>query len=76
MIKILPDLLDFSVKTIVGLSNLTTGRGAMEKKLLLERTYLPMLEVSGLKMVLMNIFHHDTVKTAKTAKIPKINFFM
>lgn len=69
VIKILPDLLDFPVKTIVGLSNLTTGRGSMEKKLLLERAYLPMLEVSGLKMILMNIFHHDTVKTAKAVKI-------
>ena len=69
VIKTLPDLLDFPVRTIVGLSNLTTGMGLMEKKLLLERTYLPMLEVSGLKMVLMNIFHNDTVKTAKTARI-------
>ncbi len=69
VIKILPDLLDFPVRTIVGLSNLTTGMGLMEKKLLLERTYLPMLEVSGLKMVLMNIFHNETVETAKTARI-------
>lgn len=65
VIKILPELLGFPVKTVVGLSNLTSGKGEREKKLLLERTYLPMLCASGLSMVLANMFHDETIKIAK-----------
>lgn len=65
VIKYLPELLGFPVRTIIGLSNLTTGSGYSEKKLFLERTYLPMLAVSGLNMVLLNIFHPETVRVAK-----------
>jgi len=61
----LSELLGFPAKTIVGLSNLTTGKGAREKKLLLERTCLPMLAASGLSMVLLNISHHETVNVAR-----------
>lgn len=65
VIKILPELLGFPVKTVVGLSNLTAGKGERAKKLLLERTYLPMLCASGLSMVLLNMFHHETIEIAK-----------
>jgi 5-methyltetrahydrofolate corrinoid/iron sulfur protein methyltransferase len=65
VIRQLPELLGFPVKTIVGLSNLTTGTRERERGLLLERTYLPMLTASGLSMVLMNIFHRETVSTAR-----------
>jgi len=65
VIKFLPELLDFPVRTVVGLSNLTAGNGEREKKLLLERSYLPMLCAAGLSMVLVNIFHHETIKVAK-----------
>lgn len=61
----LPDVLGIPVRTIAGLSNLTTGRGGKEKKLRLERTYLPMLAASGLTMVLMNVFHTETVRVAR-----------
>jgi len=64
VIRTLPDLLGFSPRTVAGLSNLTTGQGSQEKKLLLEKTYLPMLAAAGLSMVLMNIFHCETVRTA------------
>jgi 5-methyltetrahydrofolate corrinoid/iron sulfur protein methyltransferase len=64
----LQELLGFPVKTIVGLSNLTTGKGPAEKKLLLERTYLSMLAASGLSMVLLNVFHCETVSTAGACK--------
>jgi len=64
VIRQLPDLLGFPVRTIAGLSNLTTGKGIKEKKLLLERTYLPMLAASGLNYILMNVFHLESVKTA------------
>ncbi len=65
VLRLLPELLDFPVKTVAGLSNLTTGGGNIGKKMLLERSYLPMLAASGLYMVLLNIFRNETVRTAK-----------
>jgi 5-methyltetrahydrofolate corrinoid/iron sulfur protein methyltransferase len=64
-IRMLPDLLGFPVNTIVGLSNLTSGKGPKEKKLLLEEVYLSMLASAGLDMVLMNIFNQNTVCAAR-----------
>ncbi|MBA4367091.1 MAG: dihydropteroate synthase [Desulfobacterium sp.] len=68
----LPDLFGFQVKTIAGLSNLTSGlisgHGNMKKKLLIERTYLPMLASAGLDMALFNIFHNQTVEVARACK--------
>jgi 5-methyltetrahydrofolate corrinoid/iron sulfur protein methyltransferase len=61
----LPDLLGFAVQTIAGISNLTTGKGNRDNKRLMERVYLPMLAASGLSMALLNIFHKETVRTAK-----------
>lgn len=65
VIRRLPDLLGYPVRTIAGVSNLTTGRGNYEKKLLLEQAYLPMLAASGLSVALLNIFHAKTVQVAK-----------
>ena len=65
VLRTLPDLLGFPVRTIAGISNLTTGRGPRDKKLLLERAYLPMLAAAGLTMALMNVFHAETVLTAR-----------
>jgi 5-methyltetrahydrofolate corrinoid/iron sulfur protein methyltransferase len=70
VIRNLPDLLGVPVRTIAGISNLTTGgQGDLEKKLLLEHTYLSMLAASGLSMALLNVFHAETVKTAKAANL-------
>ncbi len=75
-IHTLPDLFGFQVKTIAGLSNLTSGLTSghrnMEKKLLIERTYLPMLASAGLDMALFNIFHNQTVEVAR-ACVPLIS---
>ncbi len=68
VIRDLPDLLGFNVKTIAGLSNLTTGYGHMEKKCFLEKTYLPMLAAAGLDLALLNIFHSETIKTARACE--------
>ncbi|MDM8524033.1 dihydropteroate synthase [Desulfococcaceae bacterium HSG8] len=68
VIRQLPEVLGFPVRTIAGLSNLTTGQGPGEKKLLLERTYLPMLAGSGLSMVLLNIFHRESMRVAKSCR--------
>jgi len=65
----LPEVLGFPVRTIAGISNLTTGQGPRDKKLLLERTYLPMLASAGLSMALMNVFHEESVRTAQACQV-------
>lgn len=65
VLRNLPDLLGFPVRTIAGISNLTTGRGPRDKRLLVERAYLAMLAASGLTMALLNIFHGETVQVAR-----------
>lgn len=62
VIRMLPDLLGFPVRTVAGLSNLTSGKGNREKKRIAEQTYLPMLAGAGLTMALLNIFHHETAR--------------
>ena len=66
VVRMLPDLLGFPVKTIAGISNLTSGHGDRKKKQILESAYLPMLASAGLDMALLDIFHTDTVAAAKT----------
>jgi 5-methyltetrahydrofolate corrinoid/iron sulfur protein methyltransferase len=69
VIRNLPDVLGFPVKTIAGLSNLTTGRGPAAKKRLMEAAFLPMLADAGLGMLLLNIFHTDTTRLARSAPL-------
>ena len=69
VLRDLPDLLDLEIKTIIGLSNLTTGKTNFEKKILMEQTYLSMAASAGLRMVLLNILHSRTVNTAKASKL-------
>ena len=68
VIRTLPELLGFDVRTIGGLSNLTAGKGDREKKLLMEETYLPMLLEAGLSMVLMDVFHEKTMRAARACR--------
>jgi 5-methyltetrahydrofolate corrinoid/iron sulfur protein methyltransferase len=63
-IRLLPELLGFSIKTVVGLSNLTSGAGAKTASLLIEEAYLAMLAETGIDMVLLNIFRKRSVVTA------------
>ncbi len=69
VIKTLPELLGFPVRTIAGLSNLTAGARDSVKKHLAEQTYLPMLAASGLSMILMNVLHTDSVRIARTCRL-------
>ena len=69
IIRRLPELLDYPVRTVAGLSNLTTGHRASDPKRRLEQTYLSMLASAGLSWVLFNIHHHDTVATARICRI-------
>lgn len=72
IIRNIPDVLGFPVKTIAGLSNLTSGYGYKAKRLLLERTYLPMLASAGLDMALLNIFHDQTIAVGRACE-PLVN---
>ena len=64
-----PELLDFPVRTVAGLSNLTTGQKALGPKQRLEQTYLSMLASAGLSWVLLDILHHETVTSAKMGRM-------
>lgn len=66
LLRTLPDLLGFPVRTIAGLSNLTAGRMPGKIKQAMQRTYLPMLAVAGLNIILLDIDHPDTIQTART----------
>jgi len=69
VIRTLPELLGFPVRTIAGLSNLTAGARDPVKKRLAEQTYLPMLAASGLSMILMNVLHAESVRVARTCRL-------
>ena len=68
VLRQLPEVLGFPVKTAAGLSNLTASAGPRDKKLLLEIACLCMLAEAGLSMVLMNIFHQGTVRAARACR--------
>ncbi len=68
VIKNLPDLLGFPVRTIAGLSNLSSGNIPLERKRLLEQSFLPMLSASGLTLALLNVFHAETMSVARVCK--------
>ena len=62
-IRLLPELLGFPVKTIVGLSNLTSGVASNDSTLLLEQVYLAMLAQAGLDMALLNVLRKRSMAT-------------
>ncbi len=65
VIRTLPDLLGFEVKTIAGLSNLAAGKRDVRTKSLMETAYLPMLAAAGLHYALLDVFHEETMRTAR-----------
>ncbi|MBI5843564.1 MAG: dihydropteroate synthase [Deltaproteobacteria bacterium] len=68
-IRLLPEVLGFHARTLVGLSNLTTGPGPRPKKILLQKTYLAMLAAQGLSAVLLDTDLAEVVETAKAASL-------
>lgn len=69
VIKTLPELLGFPVRTIAGLSNLTAGAKNPIRKHLAQQTYLPMLAASGLSMVMMNVLNTESVRVARMCRL-------
>lgn len=72
-LKMLPELFGFPVRSIVGLSNLTSGANSLKKRMFMEGVYLPMLSAAHLTLVLMNMFHPETVAIAQACKMLKQN---
>jgi 5-methyltetrahydrofolate corrinoid/iron sulfur protein methyltransferase len=68
-ISMLPELLGFPVKTMAGLSNLTTGTGDKFRKTLVESAYLSMLASAGLDYLLLDIFNTRTRDFARAATL-------
>ncbi len=68
-LRMLPDVLGFKVKTMAGLSNLTTGARERQKKQLLESVYLSMLACAGLDYLLMDILNPAVVSAAVAAEL-------
>jgi len=66
-IPMLPELLGFPVRTMAGLSNLTTGMRDKFRKTLVETAYLSMLAAAGLDYLLLDILNPDTRSAARAA---------
>lgn len=69
VLRHLPDLFGFPVRTIAGISNLTAGPAPQNKRLLLETTFAPMLAAAGLTHALLNIRHTDTIRRLQAGEI-------
>ncbi len=68
-VRLLPEMLGFDVRVMVGLSNLTTGRASGPRRQVVEQTYLGMLAGAGLSCVLLNAFNAPLVATARAAHV-------
>jgi 5-methyltetrahydrofolate corrinoid/iron sulfur protein methyltransferase len=69
VIRQLTDLLDFPIRTIAGLSNLTSGGLYRERKEVLESVYMSMLAENGLDMVLVNVLHKNALRAANAGRL-------
>jgi 5-methyltetrahydrofolate corrinoid/iron sulfur protein methyltransferase len=61
VIRTLPDLLGAPVRTIAGLSNLTTAAPDLEARCRYQKVFLPMLAAAGLDTILMNVLDKDVM---------------
>lgn len=68
VIRTLPDLLGFPVRTIAGLSNLTTGAPDDARRSICQSAFLPMLAAAGTTFVLMNVLDPHLVAVANACR--------
>lgn len=66
-IRMLPEVLGFGVRTMAGLSNLTTGAVDRRKRSLMETVYLSMLAGAGLDWLLMDVLNEPVRDAAMAA---------
>lgn len=69
VIRTLPDLLGFNVRTIAGVSNLSTGAADKTKRQRIDTAYIAMLASAGLDYALLDIFDTGLARSARTAGI-------
>ncbi len=69
VIRNLGELYGFPVRTIAGLSNLTSGPAPYAARLTMETAFLAMMADAGLSIALLNIFHTQTVACARACNI-------
>lgn len=69
VIRALPELLGFPIRTIAGISNLGTGAKDRARRRLLEQNYVAMLASAGLSFALMDVLDGELVRSARTADI-------
>lgn len=69
VIRTLPDLLGFPVRTIGGISNLGTNAPDRSKRRVLEQSYVAMLASAGLSFALLDILDPDLVRAVKVSSI-------
>ncbi len=68
VIRTLPDLLGAPVRTIAGLSNLTTGAPNPEARCRYQKVFLPMLAAAGLDIILMNVLDPAVIHVATACR--------
>ncbi|WP_372679098.1 dihydropteroate synthase [Desulfosarcina sp.] len=68
VLRTLPELLGFPVRTIAGLSNLTTGAPNPEKRRRYQAAFLPMLVCAGVDMVLLNVLDPALMRVARSSQ--------
>lgn len=61
VIRTLPDLLGFPVRTVAGLSNLTTGAPDSQTRRRYQSAFAPMLAAAGVHMILMNVLDPEVM---------------
>jgi len=67
-IRTLPDLLGTPVRTMAGLSNLTTGAPDAAARKRYQQAFLPMLAAAGTDFILMNVLDPDLMRTVKACR--------
>ena len=65
----LPELAGQPIKTMAGLSNLTSGNVPLKKRALMERAYIPLLAEAGLDYLLMNTNRRESIQVVQAANL-------
>jgi len=67
-IKHIPSIFGHEIRTIAGLSNLTTKAAGGSAKGILQGLYLSMLYEAGIDMIMLDVFNENTMKAVKFIK--------
>jgi len=68
VIRALPDLLGYSVRSMAGLSNLTTGAPDADTRIRYQSAFLPMLAAAGTTVMLMNALNPKLMDLARACR--------